>query len=235
MLFRSILLLLPLLVLVAKFFGRKLKSLSTSIQDQTATLSTLLEEVISGIRVVKSFVQTKREEDRFRTQVQHGLALSLKRATIMAFFVPVISLLTFSAAAAVLEDDARIPAPIRRSLEPLLRVSGAGRVVHLTTSLAKTPRAFWGAYAATKAGAEAMMKAWADEIESTPVRVCVVDPGRMRTAMRAQAYPGEDPEILPHPSEIGPLIVELARGDMEPPLEVSFRDWRGAPSPSALV
>jgi subfamily B ATP-binding cassette protein MsbA len=97
-----ILLLLPLLVLVAKFFGRKLKSLSTSIQDQTAALSTLLEEVISGIRIVKSFVQTKREEDRFLTQVQHGLALSLKRAGIMALFVPVISLLTFSAAAAVL-------------------------------------------------------------------------------------------------------------------------------------
>ncbi len=97
-----ILLLLPLLVLVAKFFGRKLKSLSTSIQDQTAALSTLLEEVISGIRIVKSFVQTKREEGRFLAQVQHGLALSLKRATIMALFVPVISLLTFSAAAAVL-------------------------------------------------------------------------------------------------------------------------------------
>ncbi|MEQ1792770.1 MAG: ABC transporter ATP-binding protein [Nitrospira sp.] len=97
-----ILLLLPLLVLVAKFFGRKLKSLSTSIQDQTAALSTLLEEVISGIRIVKSFVQTKREEGRFLTQVQHGLALSLNRATIMALFVPVISLLTFSAAAAVL-------------------------------------------------------------------------------------------------------------------------------------
>lgn len=97
-----ILLLLPLLVLVAKFFGRKLKSLSTSIQDQTAALSTLLEEVISGIRIVKSFVQTKREEGRFLLQVQHGLALSLKRARIMALFVPVISLLTFSAAAAVL-------------------------------------------------------------------------------------------------------------------------------------
>lgn len=97
-----ILLLLPLLVLVAKFFGRKLKSLSTSIQDQTAALSTLLEEVISGIRIVKSFVQTKREEGRFLAQVQHGLALSLKRAGIMALFVPVISLLTFSAAAAVL-------------------------------------------------------------------------------------------------------------------------------------
>lgn len=97
-----ILLLLPLLVLVAKFFGRKLKSLSTSIQDQTAALSTLLEEVISGIRIVKSFVQTKREEGRFLTQVQHGLTLSLRRAGIMALFVPVISLLTFSAAAAVL-------------------------------------------------------------------------------------------------------------------------------------
>jgi ATP-binding cassette, subfamily B, bacterial MsbA len=97
-----ILLLLPLLVLVAKFFGRKLKSLSTSIQDQTAALSTLLEEVISGIRIVKSFVQTKREEGRFLAQVQHGLSLSLRRASIMALFVPVISLLTFSAAAAVL-------------------------------------------------------------------------------------------------------------------------------------
>jgi len=97
-----ILLLLPLLVFVAKFFGRKLKSLSTSIQDQTAALSTLLEEVISGIRIVKSFVQTKREEDRFLDQIQLGLTLSLKRASIMALFVPVISLLTFSAAAAVL-------------------------------------------------------------------------------------------------------------------------------------
>lgn len=97
-----ILLLLPLLVLVAKFFGRKLKSLSTSIQDQTAALTTLLEEVISGIRIVKSFVQTKREEGRFISVVQHGLSLSLKRAGIMALFVPVISLLTFSAAAAVL-------------------------------------------------------------------------------------------------------------------------------------
>ncbi|ULA62166.1 MAG: Lipid A export ATP-binding/permease protein MsbA [Nitrospira sp.] len=97
-----ILLLLPLLVFVAKFFGRKLKSLSTSIQDQTAALSTLLEEVISGIRIVKSFVQTKREEGRFLAQIQLGLTLSLRRAAIMALFVPVISLLTFSAAAAVL-------------------------------------------------------------------------------------------------------------------------------------
>lgn len=97
-----ILVLLPLLVLVAKFFGRRLKSLSTSIQDQTAALSTLIEEVISGIRIVKSFVQTQREEARFATQVEQTLALTMRRAGIMAVFIPVISLLTFSAAAAVL-------------------------------------------------------------------------------------------------------------------------------------
>jgi ATP-binding cassette, subfamily B, bacterial MsbA len=97
-----ILVLLPLLVVVAKFFGRRLKSLSTSIQDQTAALSTLIEEVISGIRIVKSFVQTRREETRFSAQIQTTVSLTMRRAGIMAVFIPVITLLTFSAAAAVL-------------------------------------------------------------------------------------------------------------------------------------
>ncbi|WHZ28035.1 MAG: Efflux ABC transporter, permease/ATP-binding protein [Nitrospira sp.] len=97
-----ILILLPLLVLVAKVFGRRLKSLSTSIQDHTAALSTLVEEVISGIRIVKSFVQMQREETRFAAQVNDTLRLTLHRAGIMAVFIPVISLVTFSAAAAVL-------------------------------------------------------------------------------------------------------------------------------------
>ncbi|HXT66214.1 MAG TPA: ABC transporter ATP-binding protein [Nitrospiraceae bacterium] len=97
-----ILVLLPLLVLVAKFFGRRLKSLSTSIQDQTAVLSTLIEEVISGIRIVKSFVQSRHEETRFAAQVEQTLTLAMRRAGTMAVFIPVISLLTFSAAAAVL-------------------------------------------------------------------------------------------------------------------------------------
>ncbi|HSA86840.1 MAG TPA: ABC transporter ATP-binding protein [Nitrospira sp.] len=97
-----ILILLPLLVFVAKLFGRRLKALSTSIQDHTATLSTLVEEVISGIRIVKSFVQTHREGTRFATQLNDTLRLTLRRAGIMAVFIPVISLVTFSAAAAVL-------------------------------------------------------------------------------------------------------------------------------------
>ena len=97
-----ILLLLPLLVLVARLFGKRLKALSTDIQDQTASTTTLVEEVISGIRVVKSFVQTRREEIRFTKQVRTALHLTLRRAAVLAVFVPVITLLTFAAAAAVL-------------------------------------------------------------------------------------------------------------------------------------
>lgn len=97
-----ILLLLPGLVVVAKIFGRRLKALSTSMQDHTAALSTLAEEVISGIRIVKSFVQTKREETRFSAQIDRTLQLTMRRAGIMALFIPSISLLTFSAAAAVM-------------------------------------------------------------------------------------------------------------------------------------
>ena len=122
-----------------------------------------------------------------------------------------------------------------RSLEPLLKASEAGRAVYVTSSVAAAPRAFWGAYAATKAGAEALIKCWADEIESMPIRVAIVDPGRMRTQLRAQAYPGEDPETVIHPSAIGPLMVELTRGDLEPPLEVKFRDWQAGPGVAALV
>lgn len=115
-----------------------------------------------------------------------------------------------------------------RSFEPLLRASDAGRAVYVTSSVAHNPKAFWGAYAATKAGAEAMVKCWADEIENTPIRVSVVDPGRMRTRLRAQAYPGEDPMKHPDPSEIGLLMVELCRPDRTPELDVSFVAWKAA-------
>lgn len=97
-----ILLLLPALVLVAKFFGRRLKRLSTAIQDRTATLSTIIEEVLSGIRVVKSFVRTSWEEARFAATLNAAVRIALKRAVVMAVFVPTITLLTFAAGAAVL-------------------------------------------------------------------------------------------------------------------------------------
>ena len=97
-----IVLLLPLLVLVARLFGKRLKSLSTQIQDHTAALSTLIEEVISGIRVVKSFVRTDREEGRFGSAVDSLVARTLSRAKILSVFIPVITLLTLMMAGVVL-------------------------------------------------------------------------------------------------------------------------------------
>ena len=111
-----------------------------------------------------------------------------------------------------------------RSLEPLLRQSDAARAIFLTSSVASRPKAFWGAYAATKAATETLVRCWADEMEHSPLRAAILDPGAMRTRMRAEAYPGEDPETLPDPSEIGPLVVDLVRPDREPPKEtVRFR------------
>ncbi len=97
-----ILVLLPAIVLVARFFGRRLKALSTGIQDETARASTILEEVVSGIRIVKSFVREDYEEARFSSQIRRTLEVVLRRARILAIFVPVITFATFASAAAVL-------------------------------------------------------------------------------------------------------------------------------------
>ncbi len=115
-----------------------------------------------------------------------------------------------------------------RALEPLLRQSTAGRAIFLTTGSSVTQgRAFWGPYGATKAAMETLVRAWADEIEITPIRAAIVSPGAMRTRMRAAAYPGEDPESVPLPTEIAPLILELAAPGRVPPLEtVHFPDWK---------
>lgn len=116
-----------------------------------------------------------------------------------------------------------------RGMDPLLRRADAGRAIFLTSGAAVRPRAFWGAYGATKAALENLVAAYDDEMEHTTVRALSVDPGGMRTRMRAQAYPGENPETLPEPSEIVPLIVELARPDRQPPRErIVFRDWKAA-------
>ncbi len=117
-----------------------------------------------------------------------------------------------------------------RSLEPLLRRSDAGRAIFLSSGAAAHPRAFWGSYAATKAALETLVRCWADEIEHTSVRAVLINPGPMRTRMRAEAFPGEDPDTLPHPSEIGPMVVALAAAaDLGLPTStVQFSDWKVA-------
>jgi NAD(P)-dependent dehydrogenase (short-subunit alcohol dehydrogenase family) len=97
-----------------------------------------------------------------------------------------------------------------RSVDPLLRLSDAGRAILLSSGAAHSARAFWAPYAASKAAVEAMTRSWADETKNLPLRVNAVNPGATRTGMRAQAMPGEDPETLPHPSDVAKKIVPLA-------------------------
>jgi NAD(P)-dependent dehydrogenase (short-subunit alcohol dehydrogenase family) len=114
-----------------------------------------------------------------------------------------------------------------RSVEPLLRTSERPRAIFLTSGRAARPKAFWGPYGASKAGLENLVRTWADELENTPIRAALLDPGQMRTRMRAEAMPGEDPMTLPDPSEIGPLIVELAQAPLGLPTStVAFSDWK---------
>jgi NAD(P)-dependent dehydrogenase (short-subunit alcohol dehydrogenase family) len=96
-----------------------------------------------------------------------------------------------------------------RSVDPLLRLSDAGRAVIMSSGAAHSARAFWGPYAASKAAVEALARSWADETRNMALRVNVFDPGRTRTAMRALAAPGEDPMKLTHPSEIAPKMLPL--------------------------
>ncbi len=97
-----------------------------------------------------------------------------------------------------------------RGLDPLLRASDAGRAIFVTDALARSPKAYWGAYAATKAALETLVRVYADEIANTKIRVNLVDPGRLRTALRARAYPGEKPESLPAPESATEAFVQLA-------------------------
>jgi NAD(P)-dependent dehydrogenase (short-subunit alcohol dehydrogenase family) len=116
-----------------------------------------------------------------------------------------------------------------RATERLLRASSAARAIFITTGLVANPRAFWGPYGASKAGMEAIVRIWADELEKTSIRAVVLNPGPMRTRMRAQGMPGEDPMTVPDPAEIGPLIVQLAQADLGLPREtVSFAAWKAA-------
>ena len=93
-----------------------------------------------------------------------------------------------------------------RASHPLLRMSEAGRALFVTSGVVPRPRAFWGVYAATKAALETMIACYADEIEKTPIRVNLFDPGAVRTEMRFKAMPGEDQLTLPTPQEVAATI-----------------------------
>ncbi len=96
-----------------------------------------------------------------------------------------------------------------RSFDPLLRRSDAGRAVFLTTGAAQKHTPFWGIYAASKAALESLALTYAAECASTDIKVNLFSPGPLRTAMRAKAFPGEDPMTLQPPEAVVPAILDL--------------------------
>ena len=102
------------------------------------------------------------------------------------------------------------------AFDPMLRSSAAGRVLAVTSSVGRRPRAYWGAYGASKAALETLVLSYAEEVRNiAPVRVAIVDPGSTATAMRALAYPGEDPATLKAPEAVAMAIAELIRRDFD--------------------
>jgi NAD(P)-dependent dehydrogenase (short-subunit alcohol dehydrogenase family) len=100
-----------------------------------------------------------------------------------------------------------------KSIEPALQASDAGRVIMLSSGAAHSCRAYWGPYSISKAALEAMARSYANETLKTPLRVMLVNPGPLRTRMRAEAMPGEDPQTLRTPEELAPHLVKLASPD----------------------
>jgi len=102
------------------------------------------------------------------------------------------------------------------AFDPLLRKSEAGRVIALTSSVGAHPRAYWGAYGASKAALETLVLAYGEEVKNlAPLKVALVNPGATATQMRARAYPGEDPAALKPPSAVADAVTDLLKSDFE--------------------
>jgi NAD(P)-dependent dehydrogenase (short-subunit alcohol dehydrogenase family) len=102
-----------------------------------------------------------------------------------------------------------------RCFDPLLKQSSAPRAMFVSSGVTRNTYAYWGPYAVSKSGLEKMVETYAAENAKTPLKANIIDPGGVRTRMRAKAFPGEDPLTLPHPDEITDVFVRLAREDIQ--------------------
>lgn len=101
------------------------------------------------------------------------------------------------------------------AFDPLLRKSKDARVVAITSGVAQSPRAYWGAYGASKAALETLVAAYGEEVKNiSAIRTALLNPGATRTAMRAKAYPGEDPATLKSPESVAEALVGLISEDV---------------------
>ena len=116
--------------------------------------------------------------------------------------------------AAVLTLNVSAQAALITAFDPMLRRSKRARVIGITSSVGRTPRAYWGLYGASKAAFETLLGAYGDEMEHiSSIRVAIVDPGATRTKMRERAYPGEDPASVKAPEVVADRLVALLGED----------------------
>jgi NAD(P)-dependent dehydrogenase (short-subunit alcohol dehydrogenase family) len=109
-----------------------------------------------------------------------------------------------------------------RALDPALRAAPAGRLVALTSSVAAAPRPYWGVYAASKTALEMLVCCWAAEVAPlSNIRAAILNPGATRTAMRARAFPGEDPASVKPPEAVAERLVRLLADDFATGARVS--------------
>jgi NAD(P)-dependent dehydrogenase (short-subunit alcohol dehydrogenase family) len=114
-----------------------------------------------------------------------------------------------------------------RSLDPLLRQSDAGRAVFMSSGAARIMYAYWGPYSVSKSGLETLVRIYAAETATTPLRANILNPGPFRTRMRAEAVPGEDPSLLPAPEELSAVFLPLVLPSLEAHGEIfDFKDGR---------
>ncbi|MBA3677152.1 MAG: SDR family NAD(P)-dependent oxidoreductase [Sphingosinicella sp.] len=102
------------------------------------------------------------------------------------------------------------------AFDPMLRRSAAGRLLAITSSVGRHPRAYWGAYGASKAALETLVLSYAEEVGNmTPIRAAMIDPGATATLMRAQAFPGEDQSTIKQPADVADAIADLLKRDFD--------------------
>ncbi len=129
---------------------------------------------------------------------------------------------------------ANLTAVFRVTKAALPLMQSGGSIINVSSSVGRAGRAGWGAYAVSKFGIEGLSQVLADELRARGIRVNTVNPGGTRTAMRAAAYPNEDPATLPSPDDVTPVFVYLASDQSKDVTgrAVNAREWRPSPEPA---
>lgn len=165
----------------------------------TATIAPL--DLLDGESIGRLAVAVSQRWDRLDGLVLNAATLGTLSA------VPAIDPKEF---ARVLTLNVGAQAALLSAFDPMLRAADPGRVIAITSSVGAHPRAYWGAYGASKAALETLVAAYGEENRNlAKVAVAIVDPGATRTQMRARAFPGEDPETVKDPAVVGARVAAL--------------------------